>query len=125
MYADDTLLLTKIQAEEQLEDLGTTVSEDGRIGRELGRRLGVAHADFSVLVRLWKHTSNNQKRKLDIFQAVVTSRLLYSLVQRMAQRRGAEAHRRVPKPLLANDCGDPIDFMFPGSRTKKCSPLHY
>ena len=36
-------------------------------------------ADFCKLSRLWKHTSLTKACKLEIFQAVVTSRLLYSL----------------------------------------------
>jgi hypothetical protein len=70
---------SKIQAESQMEYLGTTVCEDGRVSRELSRRLGIAHADFRALVRLWRHTSVNQKRKLGIFHALIVSRLLYSL----------------------------------------------
>ena len=37
---------TVIEARDKLEYLGTTVSADGRIGNELGRRLGLANAEF-------------------------------------------------------------------------------
>ena len=59
--------------------LGAAIYADGRIRNELNRRLGAAWAEFSKLSRLWKHTSLGRDRKIQIFNAVVLSRLLYSL----------------------------------------------
>jgi hypothetical protein len=68
-----------IESKPGLSYLGTVISEDGRIGKELARRIGAAHSDFRSLVRLWRHTSVRRVRKLEIFNAVIVSRLLYGL----------------------------------------------
>ena len=59
--------------------LGSTLREDGTIRNEICRRLGVGWADFSKMARLWRHTSLPRARKVQIFQAVVTSKVLYGL----------------------------------------------
>ena len=46
---------------------------------KIAKQLGIAWADFSTLERLWKHTAISKDRKIEIFQATVTSRLLYGL----------------------------------------------
>jgi hypothetical protein len=47
--------------------LGTTLAEDGRIRSELGRRIGIAGADFDTLWRVWSHSELGRKRqKLDL-----------------------------------------------------------
>ena len=79
-----------IQPNSQLSYLGTTLAEDGRIESEVARRLGAAWASFIKFDRLWKHTYLSSKRKLQIFQAVVAPKLLYSLTTvwlSAAQRR--------------------------------------
>ena len=68
-----------IAAKSELSYLGTMVNGDGRIGKELARRLGAAHSDFRALVRLWRHTSVRRVREMEIFNAVIASRLLYGL----------------------------------------------
>ena len=45
----------------------------------LAKKLGTAWADFSKLHKLWSHSCLNVARKVQIFQAVVVSRLLYGL----------------------------------------------
>ena len=59
--------------------LGACIYSDGGVKSELGRRLGAGWSDFCKLSRLWKHTSLSRARKVQILQAVITSRLLYSL----------------------------------------------
>ena len=39
----------------------------------------MAHCDFRALVRLWRHTSLSRTRKLQAFDAVIKSKLLYGL----------------------------------------------
>ena len=68
-----------IDSKEDISYLGTSLHGDGRVERELARRLGVAHADFRSLMRLWGHTSVSRSRKLQVFRAVISSRLLYGL----------------------------------------------
>ena len=57
--------------------LGSTLSFDGWIAGELGRRMGMAKADFDVLRKIWSHSSLPRSAKLRIFDACVVSKLLY------------------------------------------------
>ena len=59
--------------------LGTTLAADGMVGSELNRRLGRAWAEFCKLKQFWKHISISLARKVEVFNAVVASVLLYSL----------------------------------------------
>ena len=59
--------------------LGTEVADDGRVGNELHRRLGKASADFRGLQKIWGHTSICVQWKLELYNAVLVSKLLYSL----------------------------------------------
>ena len=59
--------------------LGTSLSADGRIGSELSRRLGAATQDFKVLHSIWSHARMSRRRKIQIFNACIVSKLLYSL----------------------------------------------
>jgi len=68
-----------IPSTDSMTYLGATVYADGSLKRELGRKLGCAWADFSKLNRLWKHTTLTKLRKIEIYQAVIVSRLLYGL----------------------------------------------
>ena len=70
---------TQINAATTMSYLGSTLREDGTIRNEICRRLGVGWADFSKMARLWRHTSLPRARKVQIFQAVVTSKVLYGL----------------------------------------------
>ena len=70
---------TRINAATTMSYLGSTLREDGTIRHEICRRLGVGWADFSKMARLWRHTSLPRARKVQIFQAVVTSKVLYGL----------------------------------------------
>ena len=51
----------------------------GRIGSELSRRLGQAHADFRTLQRVWSHAAISRPRKVQIYNACIVSKLLCSL----------------------------------------------
>jgi len=59
--------------------LGAALHNDGSVRNELTRKFGRAWAEFTKLVRLWKHTSLSLRRKIEIFQAVVTSQVMYGL----------------------------------------------
>ena len=37
--------------------LGGLLTSDGRVASELGRKIGVAYADFACLQRIWSHAS--------------------------------------------------------------------
>ena len=55
------------------------MSADGKLGSELGRRIGEATAAFKTLRALWSHSSIGLPRKLHVFDACVVSRLAYGL----------------------------------------------
>ena len=70
---------TGIKAKGSMSYLGNSLAGDGKIQAELAKKLGLAWADFTTLAQLWKHTSISRSRKIDIFQATITSPLLYGL----------------------------------------------
>ena len=59
--------------------LGGLVSCDGRASTELSRRLGEARVTFKQLDKVWSRAAIGWKRKYKIYDAVVLSKLLYSL----------------------------------------------
>ena len=59
--------------------LGAMLSNDGRVGSELGRRIGNAEGDFRVLRKVWNHSTLTMRRKLHIVDACVVPKLLYGL----------------------------------------------
>ena len=75
---------------EDMVYLGAVITSDGRVGRELARRLGAANAEFRALARLWRHAAVSRRRKIDILNATVIPKLLYSLMTaclNLAERR--------------------------------------
>ena len=68
-----------IKKKSSIKYLGSTLAADGLIHNELARRLGCATADFKVLQRLWNHSTLSVKKKLQIFDACVISKLTYGL----------------------------------------------
>ena len=76
LKADGKAVATK----EGIVYLGSLLSADGRLGGELGRRIGFAQADFASLTKVWRHANIHRKRKLHIFDACVVSKLTYGLL---------------------------------------------
>ena len=70
---------TPFENKQSLIYLGTSLSADGRVGAELGRRLGAAASDFKTLHSIWSHSRLSRKQKIRIFNACVVSKLTYSL----------------------------------------------
>ena len=70
---------TAISPSEAMVYLGSQLSACGRIDSELSRRLGCASADFRTLGRIWNRAGISRKRKIEVFNACVASRLLYCL----------------------------------------------
>ena len=66
-----------VDTKPSLTYLGCYLSNDGRLGSELGRRLGLAKCDFANLSRAWGHTSMGRQRKFRILDACVISKLTY------------------------------------------------
>ena len=59
--------------------LGGLLRSHGRPPGELSRRLGEAGRVFEHLSAIWKHANISKKQNIHIFDACVTSKLLYSL----------------------------------------------
>jgi len=70
---------TRIEPQTDLLYLGSLVSDDGRVQRELSRRLGMAGAEFRQLSRLWRHSRLGRARKIEIFNAVIIPKMMYGL----------------------------------------------
>ena len=68
-----------IQPSEVMSYLGANMYADGAIRSELNKKLGAAWAEFCKSQKVWNHSSLTMGRKLQIYQAVVVSRLLYGL----------------------------------------------
>ena len=69
----------EIPAAEVMNYLGAHLYADGCVRSELHRKIGQAWGDFSILNSFWKHAALTRKRKLEVFDSVVVSRLLYGL----------------------------------------------
>ena len=65
--------------QQQMQYLGTTLSEDGRISSELSRRIGQARSEFRSLCKVWNHSTSSVNRKLRVFDGLVQSKFLYGL----------------------------------------------
>ena len=70
---------TEVTAVSSLVYLGATLAADGRMGSELSRRIGAAKADFRTLQKVWGHSDLTLSRKLEIYAALVESKLFYGL----------------------------------------------
>lgn len=68
-----------VKVKDSIVYLGGLLSNDGCVGSELGRRIGLAQVEFKTLRRIWSHASISQSKKLRIFHACVISKLMYSL----------------------------------------------
>ena len=68
-----------IEKKRDIVYLGGLISCDGRCARELSRRIGEGHSIFKILSKLWTHSGITLTRKVLLFNACVTSKVLYSL----------------------------------------------
>lgn len=55
------------------------LADDGHIASELGRRIGLAHAEFSTLYRIWSHANITVAKKLAYFNTFIVSKLMYAV----------------------------------------------
>ena len=83
-----------IECKESISYLGALLAADGSMWSEINRRLCPARADFSVLTRVWKHSSLPVTEKIRIFNACVTSQLMYGL--HTARLKKAELDKWMP-----------------------------
>jgi len=70
---------TILKSTPSLSYLGATLAEDGQVGSELNRRIGLAKADFRSIRQLWNHAAVSLQDKLRIYRGLIESKLLYGL----------------------------------------------
>ena len=84
--------------------LGATLYNTGHLSTELNRRIGTAWGDFCKYERAWKHTTIKKSRIFESFQALVTSKLMYSLnaawLNKAERRRLDGFHARRLRKML-------------------------
>ena len=68
-----------VKRKDSMVYLGGLLTADGRIGPELGRRLGMAQRVFQELQRVWRHANITRERKKQIYTSCVLSQLMYCL----------------------------------------------
>ena len=78
-HEGNVLFKSIIKKVQSLKYLGSALSADGRLHHELARRMGAALADFKTLAKIWNHSTLSRRRKLQIFDACVASKLAYGL----------------------------------------------
>ena len=71
--------LWPLQEVDEAVYLGGLLSADGSPRHELTRRIGEAEACFQKLARIWRHANITKRRKQEIYEACVLSKLLYGL----------------------------------------------
>ena len=67
--------------------LGSTLHGNGKFVPEVARKIGAATADFNALTRVWRHAAISKSRKLQIFDAVIMSKLRYSVASACLLKR--------------------------------------
>ena len=68
-----------IEKKESMKYLGALLHKSGKIDSELGRRLGMAKSEFTTLAQIWKNTNTKCKRKIQLYRALILSKLMYGL----------------------------------------------
>lgn len=68
-----------IPPSEAMTYLGANIYPDAAVRSDLNKKLGAGWAEFSKLHKLWNHSSLTMNRKVQVYQEVVVSRLLYGL----------------------------------------------
>ena len=64
---------------ESMTYLGSVLAPDGHMSAELSRRIGMAKGEFRAIRQVWSHSNLSMRRKLEIFSALIGTKLLYSL----------------------------------------------
>ena len=68
-----------IETASQAQYLGSLITDSGSSALAVGRRIGEATAVFNNLCDVWKHAGINKYRKIEVYNACVVSKLLFSL----------------------------------------------
>ena len=92
---------------EQVSDftyLGSVISADGTIEKELNTRIGKAHTAFRTLHRIWYNRNIKTSTKVEIYRAAVLTVLLYGCeawtTTQALERRLKAFHQRCLRKIL-------------------------
>jgi len=83
-----------IPTKSSMEYLGAVLHSDGCGDHEVTRRIAISTADFEALAVVWSRSALTWKQKVRVFESLVESKLLYSLVSMTmtkAQRKRLDA----------------------------------
>ena len=93
-----------VKQKQQVVYLGSVLCADGSAASELNRRIGAARQVFNKLCQVGRHAKITQRRKLEIFNACVISKLTYNLHAiwlKSAERRHLDAfHVRCLRKIM-------------------------
>ena len=107
-----------IPAQDSMLYLGATLHGNGKFGCEVGRKIGAATADFNALKAVWKHASITRARKIQLFDALIQSKLRYSIAS--AVEIGSATVGWFSSPLRATDSRDSLLVHIP-SQQQQCA----
>ena len=85
-----TLCGSIVEPAAEMSYLGTILTEEGCVDRELNARIGMAKKEFRSLSKVWSKSILGSRRKIRIFETLVLSKLMYGLAAcclNAAQRR--------------------------------------
>jgi hypothetical protein len=68
----------ELPSQDTMVYLGASLHSSGRSISEVSRRIGLAASECKLLSTVWKHAAITLKRKLELFNSIVVSRLRYA-----------------------------------------------
>jgi hypothetical protein len=69
----------EIKMQDSMVYLGSTIHKDGKFASEISRKIGAAHARFRSLQPIWQSRSIAKRRKLELFDSFIFSKLKYGV----------------------------------------------
>ena len=69
----------EIKSKSSILYLGAPIHADGKFGCEVSRKIGAAAAEFRALQPVWRCANIGKHRKLELFEALVLSKVLYGV----------------------------------------------
>ncbi|XP_076058860.1 uncharacterized protein LOC143035786 [Oratosquilla oratoria] len=94
---------TELKSTQQFTYLGSTISSDTRIDKEIDNRLSKANSSFGRLCkRVWNNKNLKSKTKIHVYRTVVLTNLLYGSETWMTYRSHIHFLERFQKRCLRN-----------------------
>jgi len=100
-----------IKVVDSLLYLGATLQKEAHHGAELSRRVGLARKDFDCLASVWSHAGISRKRKCQIYDACIVSKLLYGVQTIWLNKGDRRRLDAVHCMCLRRCCGIPHSYV--------------